>query len=280
MYAAFAVSRRRFTVNHSDGTMHAYCAEVWRRRYFWLSLVKIDLQRRYRRSVLGIGWSLLHPILMTCVFCVVFAKLFGESLTTYAPFVLSGLAFWSFISAITAEGCQCFYNGETYIRQHPTPLAIYPLRTTLGLFIHFGIAMLLLMILVWSLRGFENLWTLWSLVPALAILFVLAWSVATCVGMLNVLFPDMQHLIQIGMQALFYLTPVIYSGKMLERHRLQWLMDCNPLAACIELLRAPILDARLANWQSWCFASVVTAIFGVAAALILARMQRRLIYYL
>src|SRR5688572_9379330 len=120
--------------------MREYCAEIWRKRYFWLSLVRMDLRRRYRRSMLGIGWSLLNPILMTCVFCVVFAKLFGEDLTTYAPFVLSGLAFWAFISGTTTEGCQCFYVGEHYLRQHPTPLAIFPLRTTLGLFAHFGIA--------------------------------------------------------------------------------------------------------------------------------------------
>jgi ABC-type polysaccharide/polyol phosphate export permease len=112
------------------------------------------------------------------------------------------------------------------------------------------------------------------------VILLLAWSAAVCVGILNVLFPDMQHLIQVGMQAVFYLTPVFYSGKMLARHRLQWLMDCNPLAACIELLRAPILEARPANWQHWCFATAVALTVATIAALTLARMERRLIYYL
>jgi ABC-type polysaccharide/polyol phosphate export permease len=260
--------------------MYGYCSEIWQRRFFWLTLVRMDLRRRYRRSVLGIGWSLLNPILMTCVFCVVFAKLFGEDLTTYAPFVLSGLAFWSFASGVVTESCQCFYAGEHYIRQLPAPLAIYPLRTTLGLFAHFMIALLILLLMVWGLRGAENLGSLWSVVPALGMFFLLAWSVAVCAGVLNVVFPDMQHLIQVGMQVLFYLTPVFYSGKMLAKHRLQWLMDCNPLAACIELLRAPILDARLASWQTWGIVAGFTSIVGVAAVLTLWRMERRLIYRL
>ena len=51
--------------------MVAYVVQIWRLRYFWSSLVRIDLRNRYRRSVLGMGWSLLHPILMTTVLCAV-----------------------------------------------------------------------------------------------------------------------------------------------------------------------------------------------------------------
>ena len=52
-------------------------ATVWRFRHFWLSLAGLDLRVRYRRSVLGIGWSLLHPVVMTLVFCVAFASWLG-----------------------------------------------------------------------------------------------------------------------------------------------------------------------------------------------------------
>ena len=58
--------------------MTGYFSEIWRLRHFWMALVRIDLQKRYRRSMIGIGWSLLQPIAMTVVLCVVFSQLFGQ----------------------------------------------------------------------------------------------------------------------------------------------------------------------------------------------------------
>src|SRR5207245_8907528 len=55
--------------------MGNYLAAIWRCRFFWLSLVKLDLRTRYRRSILGMGWSLLHPVAMTIIICLVFRKL-------------------------------------------------------------------------------------------------------------------------------------------------------------------------------------------------------------
>src|SRR5262245_11940489 len=123
--------------------MGNYLAAIWRCRYFWMSLVRMDLRTRYRRSVLGMGWSLLHPIAMTAVLCAVFHVIFkpAQGVAWYAPFLLAGLACWQFIVTVTTNGCQCLFQGEAYIRQYPAPMAIYPLRTALGGTVHFGIAL-------------------------------------------------------------------------------------------------------------------------------------------
>ena len=73
--------------------MGNYVRAIWRCRFFWLSLVKMDLISRYRGSVLGICWSLLHPIAMTIILCMVFQKLMAPSggVSDYAPFLLCGL---------------------------------------------------------------------------------------------------------------------------------------------------------------------------------------------
>lgn len=257
-----------------------YFEAIWQKRYFWLSLVKIDLRRRYRRSWLGIGWSLMHPIAMTAVFCVVFCKLFGQEITTYAPYVLSGLAFWNFFTGVAVEGCQSFIQGECYIRQHPAPLAIYPLRTVLGLLIHFGMALGVLITLVWISQGFGNLRTLWSVVPAVVTVAAFGWSLAVCVGALNVLFQDTQHLVQVGMQVLFYITPVFYPPELLRSHGLAWVVDYNPLAACLQLIRQPIVGAQLPSWEAFGLAGLATLITACIATFTLMRLERRLIFYL
>ena len=94
------------------------------------------MQSRYRRSVLGVGWSLLHPLALTIVVCTVFHSVLQQDVTGYAPFLLAGIATWGFLSSCVLAGCNCFVQGEAYIRQYPAPLAIYPLRSMLGAGFH------------------------------------------------------------------------------------------------------------------------------------------------
>jgi lipopolysaccharide transport system permease protein len=260
--------------------MVAYLAGIWRLRYFWTSLVRIDLRNRYRQSALGIGWSLLHPILMTTVLCVVFCPVFGTDYRQFAPFLLTGLAFWNFVVSTATQGCQCFFQGEPYIRQQSAPLAIYPLRTVLGTAIHGLAALAVVLVFTWSIHGFGNVPALFSLLPTLALMFLLGWSLALCCGLTNVIFQDTQHLVEVLFQILFYLTPIMYPARMLAERRVEWLLKFNPLAVFIELLRVPILEGRLPPLGAYCTAVGVVAAFLAIASLALVRLERRLIFYL
>src|ERR1700730_12224587 len=152
--------------------MGAYIADVWRCRYFWLSLVKMDLQLRYRRSMLGIGWSLLHPLATTLVLCVAFHEIFHQSVRDYVPYLMAGLAWWGYVSGVTIQGCQCFVDAESYIRQHSIPMAVYPLRNALGNMIHLLIGLSVVVLMVWCLRGFDNLQALIVLPFSLTLLLL------------------------------------------------------------------------------------------------------------
>lgn len=257
-----------------------YLGSIWKCRYFWTSLVKMDLRTRYRRSILGMGWSLLHPIAMTTILCIVFHKIFHLNVREYAPFLLVGLSCWNYIHTVTIMGCQCLYMGESYIRQYPAPLAIYPLRTALGAIIHFLLAMTVVLALTWYINGFTNLPYLVSLVPTLLLLFIFGWSLALLAGFANVYFQDTQHLSDIAFQILFYATPVIYPASRLRENHLAWLVEYNPLVSFLELLRVPILESRMPPASAFAVASVLTLLTVTTAGVTLARLQRRLIFHL
>src|SRR4051794_29739629 len=112
--------------------MQSYLASVWHYRHFWLSLVRMDLRTRYRRSLLGVGWSLLQPLTMTVILCLVFGAILKVDTQTYVPHLLTGLVLWNFVLGCAPQACQTFFLSESYIRQCPLPLAVYPLRTALG----------------------------------------------------------------------------------------------------------------------------------------------------
>ena len=257
-----------------------YGKSIWKLRYFWLSLVRVDLRTRYRRSYLGIGWSLLHPLAMTAVICTVFVNLFRLDITEFGPSLLAGFCFWNFLTACTSQGCTCFYQGESYIRQFPAPMAIYPLRVVLGAGFHFLFALSVVVLLRWGLKGFDNLTALTSIIPTLMLLFLFGWAVATIVAFTNVYFPDTQHISEVGLQMLFYMTPIIYPASMLTDRGYGWLIKVNPFANLLELVRTPILAGEIPALSAIVIASATTAGFCGIALFLLFRFERKIIFQL
>src|SRR6516225_6710699 len=91
------------TGTEESKNMGSYLGAVWRCRYFWWSLVKIDLRTRYQRSILGLGWTLVHPLALTTIIWVVFRHFLPAAggPRTFPIYVLSGLTCWNFLVSVT-----------------------------------------------------------------------------------------------------------------------------------------------------------------------------------
>jgi ABC-type polysaccharide/polyol phosphate export permease len=261
--------------------MNAYFGAIWNCRYFWLSLVRMDLRARYRGSVLGIGWSLLHPICMTIIQCIVFSSIFKQNWREYAPNLFVGWTFWNYWVAVASQGCNCFFQGEAYIRQFPAPMAIYPLRTMLGSAFHFTIGIVLALAMTTWLQFTVYPVALVSLLPTLLLLALFGWSVALIFGLATVRFRDTRHLTDVGMQALFYMTPVLYPPDMFKDHRkLSFFMELNPLMPFLRLLRDPVVKGQVPALETYGAAFGIVAVVVVTACLAMRSEERKLIFHL
>jgi ABC-type polysaccharide/polyol phosphate export permease len=260
--------------------MRAYLQGMWRCRYFWLSLVRMDLRARYRGSVLGLGWSLLHPVAMTIIFTTIFCRLFHQDPRYYAPLVLTGLAVWNFLLQSTLEGCGCFFRGESYIRQHPVPMAIYPLRTVLGLGFHFLVAISLALVLAMLTWEKVNPHALLTLPLAFLLLLLFGWSLAILGGLANVYFRDTRHLAEIAFQILFYMTPIFYNADLLRGTRVGIVLHFNPFIPFLDLLRQPILHGVVCSPMTYAKACGTVTVTMILSGIALARLERRLIFRL
>ena len=269
--------------------MISHLTAIWKFRHFLLALVRLDLRLRYKRSVLGIGWSLLNPIAMTAVFAVVFTKLLGNGdVNNYIPSLLMGLAVWGFFREAACSGCRALIGNEAYIRQSPLPYGLYPLRTILGQSIHSGIAIgvaLAAVVMFKSSWATGTLFTaplgvLWAVVPALLLAVLFGWAVATIFALANVYFQDTQHLLEIGAQLLFFLTPIIYPPESLTGQGLGFLITLNPVNLFLGLIRDPLLTGTPPGLELWATALAVTAVAAGLAVGTLAWLQKRVIFHL
>jgi len=262
--------------------IHQFTA-IWKFRHFLMALIKLDLRLRYRRSVFGIGWSLLNPIAMTIVFCVVFSSLLGNGdWRSYAPYLLAGMAVWAFLRDSALQGCRSLISNEAYIRQSPLPYGLYPLRTVAGQAIHFGIAMFVVLALCLILlpQRLELLKVIPYVIPGLALAFIFAWSVATITSFVNVYFQDTQHLLDVGAQIMFFLTPIMYPASTLTKQGLQWLLDINPANLYLELIRTPLIEGTPPSLQLYAVGVVVTGCFVGLALGTVAWLQKRVIFHM
>jgi len=260
--------------------MSSYFAGIWKCRYFWLSLVQMDLRTRYRRSMLGIGWSLVNPIAMTTIICIVFHTIFGMDIVEYGSFLLVGICFWNFMTTVTMQGCMCLFAGEPYIRQYPAPIAIYPLRVVLGGLFHFFMALVVVLVMSWAMKGFGNFPAILGLIPAVLMMFVLGWSIAVLAAFSTAYFPDTQQLSEVGLQILFYGTPIIYPAEILQKKGLGWLIEINPLASFVQLLRDPILTGKLSDASVFATAGEMVLVVFLMAVFVLSRLERKIIFQL
>lgn len=255
---------------------------VWQFRYFWSSLVQLDLRNRYRRSVLGIGWSLLHPLALTVVFCIAFGGILGsEDWRSFAPYLLAGLAVWDFLKGSLIIGSDSFMRNEAYIRQSPLPYSIYPLRAVLGTFIHFVISLALVLVTVMVLQeSTDVLYRFVGVIPAILMLVVFCWSIATIAAFANAYFHDTKHLIEVVTQLLFFLTPIMYVPDKIVNKLGTWVLECNPAAYFLMLISHPLAQGTVPSMDLYITTGTMTALtFGLACCT-MAWLQKRLIFQL
>ena len=257
-----------------------YVKRLFRLRHFLFAVVWNDLNNRYRRSVLGIAWSLARPLGMTLVLTLVFSSMFGGGRSDYAPYLFLGLAVWQFFVETISDGCLTFSNGASYIRQQPLPLLLFPIRAALVGGFHTLVALTVAAAIACYVVGLPPLLPLLSLLPALLLIFVLGVTFASIFGAMHSLFPDTKHLLEIIMQGLYFLTPIMYRPESFAGS--PWksaLLPLNPFGSVLELVRAPLLAGECASPGHWGMVMAFTACSGMLAFLVMRKVQRELVFW-
>jgi len=215
--------------------------ELWEYRELIYNLVLRDLKVRYKNSFLGVIWSWLNPLLMMIVFTFVFSILRGESMRDFHIFVLSALLPWNFFSGAVMGGIHSITGNGHLIKKVYFPREILPIATVLSSLVNFLIALPVLFILALISGVPLNPWMLLLPIPIL-VETLFALGIVLVLSTLEVFYRDTHMLMEVAMQAWFFLTPIFYPveqlpqqvlllGQVIIRRRL--IFWVNPMASIV-----------------------------------------------
>ena len=198
-----------------DLALRATLVELWRYRELIMNLTVRDLKVRYKNSVLGIGWSLLNPLLMMLVFTLVYTVMLGQSnRPDYSAFILSGLLPWNFFSASIMGGTSAIVGNSHLIKKVYFPREVLPLSILLSNLVNFLIAIPVYVVLAALLGTPLTLWVAW-LPVVMIVQMIFALGVSLLLTAVNVFYRDVQQIMEVIILAWFFLTPVIWDVNML-----------------------------------------------------------------
>jgi lipopolysaccharide transport system permease protein len=260
--------------------MAEYLENIWKSRYFWTHLAMADLRSKWRRSFFGIFWSIIQPLGLTILLAVVFGRIFKTDIVRYAPYILSGIIVWDYISSTAVGGSLAFVQADAYIKQSRHPLAIYTLRTALANLI--VLAMASLSLIGWVLIVLpENFG--WSWLAALLIFPVvgmICWPMATCLAYIGARFRDLPHALGLVLQALWFVSPIYFDAEIFRNGGLHGLVDYNPIYHMLQIVRAPLLQGQLPTAENLAYCAATFVVASVLAWQVGRRAEEKIIFYL
>lgn len=255
-----------------------FFSELYERRDVLRQLVAQQLILRYRRTVLGYLWTLINPLLMMSVMAVVFSNLFKTDLKTFTVFLFTGMIPWNFFSSVVTQSGTAFTNNEGIIKKIYLPKVLFPLSIACALLVDSLLSFVALFFIILGLGG-ELSWALLFLPISFVLLFLFTMGLGLIMSIATVFFRDLQYVMQISMQGLFFLTPILYKHDALGG-KIALLVGLNPVTPFIALFRVPLIEGALPNTHILLQTITITIVSIGIGLFVFLRQENKIIFRL
>ena len=205
--------------------------------------IRRDIVARYKRSSLGVLWTMLQPLGMMIVMAIVFSTLFRH-VEGYVAYVLSGLIAWTYFSQTTSAAIFQIVWGGVLIRRIYIPATSFSISSIGTGLVNLLLSLLPLLLIV-LIVGRPITWALLFLPVAIILLTTFALGISLILSTMTVYFPDIKEMYTIIVQAWMYLTPIVYPADILPETYRYWMLHLNPMYYLVSMFRMPIYDGTL-----------------------------------
>lgn len=242
---------------------------LWAYREFILSCVKREFQQRYRKSLLGSLWAVLEPLAMIFVYTVIFSQIMKaklpniDSTFAYSIYLCAGVFTWNLFAEIVQNSCNIFLANANTLKKVEFPKICLPAIVALNAMINFGIVFALYLVSLVIIGYFPGVELLY--IPVLlAVIIAFSASLGLFLGVFNVFFRDVGHMLGVVMQFWFWFTPVVYTYTIIPE-AIQPFLFLNPVYPVINGFQKVFVEHQSPDFFWLGYSVILTLIIMVLA---------------
>lgn len=242
---------------------------IWRYRYFIASSIRNDLHVRFIRSKLGGLWMIIHPLMQVLIFALILSEVLAAKLPgidnkyAYALYLMAGMTGWSLFAETISRCVNLFIDSGNLMKKMAFPRICLPLIAAGTMLVNNLLLLCAIFAVFAALGHYSSAQALW--LPVLVVLnLLLAMSVGMILGVLNVFMRDIGQVVPVVLQALFWLTPVVYSISVLPERYQPW-FKLNPMYALVTSYQNVLVFDKPPLWGELFWLTVASMVLALIA---------------
>lgn len=240
-------------------------------------LVVRDIKVRYRKSVLGLLWTVLNPLLMMCVITVVFSTLFRQNIPNFPIYYLAGSLIFSFNSEATSNGLYSIIGSASLIKKVYIPKYLFPISKVLSALVNLGFS-LVAMFVVMIVTGAPFHATLLLMPLPIFYVFLFTSGLSLLLAAATVYFRDIAHFWGVFVLAWTYFTPIFYPVTILPSFAMK-IMQLNPMCHYVTYMRDVVLYGTFPGMKENLICFLIGAVTLLIGLWVFYRKQDRFVLY-
>lgn len=246
-------------------------------QFLFEELVKRDFKKKYKRTVLGMVWSVLSPLLMLSVMALIFGQFFGRSIPHFVIYLFSGQVVFNYFTESTNEGMNALMGNASIFSKINVPKYLFLFSKNVSALINFGIILLIYFVFVWF-DGIDFTWKFLTLLYPIVCLIFINLGVGLVLSALFIFFRDIQYLYRLFTQIVMYGSAIFYNISSLPQH-IQNVFYCNPIFVVISYFRSVVINNTIPElWIHVLLALYAISLFGLGC-FIYKKYNYKFLYY-
>lgn len=247
-------------------------------QFLFEELVKRDFKKKYKRTVLGVVWSVLSPLLMLCVLAGIFGQFFGRNMPHYIIYLFSGQIVFNYYTESTNEGMNALMSNASIFSKINVPKYLFLFSKNVSALINFGIILLIYFVFVFF-DGIGFSWKFLCLIYPIICLIFINVGIGLILSALFIFFRDIQYLYNLFRQIVMYGSAIFYSIDSLPQN-IQYMFYCNPIFVCISYFRSIVINNTVPElWLHGLLAGYTVGLFGLGCW-IYKKYNYKFLYYI
>jgi ABC-type polysaccharide/polyol phosphate export permease len=199
-------------------------------------LAKQAVTVKYKRTILGLFWSLLSPLFLMTTSAFIFSNVFAMSFIDFTVHMFVGMSVWTIFATTVHQGSGAITGNEHILKKINVNPMLFPVVSMVAAFVE-ALPMIMLTYVLVAASGLIDIWGVLKIIPLLLLVACFSLGLGMVLSIICVKYRDLQYIISVLLQVWFYATPILYKGEMLGQ-KFDFLLYLNPMANFLTIIRS------------------------------------------